>query len=184
MAAEYALQSLLAASLFVAAWIDTKIQLIPNRLTYPLILLGIFGNLALSIFTNGSITIAVGIQESLAGAAVCFGVMLILFLSNATGGGDVKLATAIGAFLGPQDGIMAIAWCHVVAGVFAILWMIVGVNLLRMIRGSRTYIASCMIAGGLVPVECDLRSVGQKRIPMAAFFTIGVVITQLGYRLW
>ncbi len=43
--------------------------------------------------------------------------MLCMFLAGATGGGDVKLATALGAFLGPEIGLSAIAWCHVLAGV-------------------------------------------------------------------
>jgi len=182
--AERLLFAAFVTALIVATWIDTKTRLIPNRLTYPLVVLGIVGNLLISLFASGELAFAVGVQQSLTGAAACFGIMLLLFLSNATGGGDVKLATAIGAFLGPEDAVTAIAWCHVVAGAFAIGWMIVGINLVRMIRNSRNYFASCMIAGGLVPVDCDLRSVGKKRIPMAAFFTIGVVITQLGYRLW
>jgi len=173
-----------AAALLIASWIDTRTRLIPNRLTYPLFIFGISGNLIISLLGNDTTAGAVGIQESLTGASICFGLMLLLFVSNATGGGDLKLATAIGAFLGPQAGLMAIAWCHVLAGAFVLAWLLSQLDLLRLTQNLRHYFFACLVAGRIKPVRCDLSSVGQKRIPMAAFFTLGVVMTVLGYRLW
>ncbi len=174
----------LAAALLAASWIDSKTRLIPNRLTYPLVLFGVSGNLLMSLVASDKMAGGAGIEQSLTGAAVCFGLMLLLFLSNATGGGDVKLATAIGAFLGPQNGLMTIAWCHVLAGTFVLLWMLSRVNVLQSLRSSSHYVKACLYVGKLLPISCDLSSVGQKRIPMAAFFTLGVLVTLLGYRLW
>lgn len=183
-AAGWLMGTCLAVTLLVASWIDTKTRLIPNRLTYPLVLFGIAGNLIMSLLGSDELAGVVGVDESLKGFGLCFALMLLLFLLNATGGGDVKLATAIGAFLGPQAGLMAIAWCHVLAGIFVLVWMLSRLDLLRLLRNSRHYLLACFFAGRLMPIAWDLSSVGKKRIPMAAFFTLGVLITQLGYRLW
>lgn len=174
----------LAAGLLVASWIDTRTRLIPNRLTYPLILVGITCNLVASLFVSERAIGIVGIGESLTGAVLCFGVMLLLFMSNATGGGDVKLATAIGAFLGPQAGLTAIAWCHICAGVFIVLWLLCRLPVSRMICGVWAYSKSCLVCGSLQPVAWDFGSVSNQRIPMAAFFALGTFLTQLGWRLW
>ncbi len=118
------------------------------------------------------------------GEIACFSLMLLLFLSNATGGGDVKLATAIGAFLGPQAGMMSIAWCHLLAGVVALLWLISRLDFRRrLILNTRHYLWACAMTGKPLRIQ-SAASLGQMRIPMAAFFTLGVLVTQLGYRLW
>ncbi|MDZ4851942.1 MAG: A24 family peptidase [Pirellulaceae bacterium] len=174
----------LAVAMLTASWIDTKTRLIPNRLTYPLILFGVVGNLAMSLFVSDEIAGVVGIEESLKGTGLCFSLMLLLFLSNATGGGDVKLATAIGAFLGPQDGIMAIAWCHVLAGIFVLVWMLSRVRMLQGLRSAWAYGETCILSRRLQPIALNFGSVAHKRIPMAAFFALGVLLTTLGFRLW
>ena len=171
-------------ALLFATWIDTKTRLIPNRLTYPLVLFGIGSNLVVSLLVSDEVAGVVGFEESLKGAGLCFSLMLMLFLSNATGGGDVKLATAIGAFLGPQDGIMAIAWCHVLAGIVVLVWMLSRVRVLRGLRRAWAYGETCILSRRLQPVALNFSSVANKRIPMAAFFALGVLVTQLGFRLW
>jgi len=174
----------LAVALLVASWIDTKTRLIPNRLTYPLVLFGIGGNLAMSVFVNDDVAGVIGIEESLKGTAFCFSLMLLLFLSNATGGGDVKLATAIGAFLGPEAGIQAIAWCHLLAGVFVLIWMLSRIHFTQVKRTTWAYAKACFFMGRVQPIALNFGSVAHKRIPMAAFFALGVLVTQLGFRLW
>ena len=182
--AGYILLTYLSGVLLVASWIDTKTRLIPNRLTYPLVLFGIGGNLAMSVFVNDEVAGVVGIEESLKGTAFCFSLMLLLFLSNATGGGDVKLATAIGAFLGPEAGIQAIAWCHLLAGVFVLIWMLSRIHFTQVKRTTWAYAKACFFMGRLQPIALNFGSVAHKRIPMAAFFALGVLVTQLGFRLW
>ncbi len=173
-----------AIALLVAAWIDTKSRLIPNRLTYPLVLCGIGVNLAMSILVSDEVAGVVGIEESVKGAAICFSLMLLLFLSNATGGGDVKLATAIGAFMGPEAGIQAIAWCHMLAGVCVLIWMLSRVRFMQASQATWAYFKTCFFLGRPQPFALTTGSVAHKRIPMAAFFALGVLVTELGFRLW
>lgn len=178
------LQGGFVLALLVASWVDTKTRLIPNRLTYPWILCAVAINLFASLLGAEETAGLVGVWESLKGLGLCFALMLLLFLSNATGGGDVKLAAAIGAVMGPQDGLMSIAWCHILAGAMAIVWALTRLNFRTVLRQSRSYLSACWAVRGILPVAFDLRSLGRKRIPMAAFFALGVLLTQIGLRLW
>lgn len=178
------MQACFALALLVASWIDTKTRLIPNRLTYPLLLIGLVGNALVSMLGVDRSWNAIGIEESLQGAGVCFALMLFLFFIGSTGGGDVKLAAAIGAFLGPQAGLTSIAWCHILAGAVAILWAVGQLNYFCIVNRLRRYTIDCWVAQRLLPFSGDFGSLGKKRIPMAAFFALGVLITQLGFRLW
>lgn len=86
--------SAIAALLIVstAAFWDFRQHRIPNWLTLSAIPAGIVCNTVM-----GGLA---GLQMSLAGFAVGFGILLILFVTGGGGGGDVKLMGALGAWLG------------------------------------------------------------------------------------
>ncbi len=109
--------------------------------------------------------------------------MLCMFLAGATGGGDVKLATALGAFLGPEIGLSAIAWCHVLAGLYAVVWILCKVRWTKAIVHLGQYLSACWVAQRLISVRFD-RRVAEQRLPMAAFFGLGVCVALAGFRLW
>jgi prepilin peptidase CpaA len=76
-----------------AAWWDVRERRIPNALT----VVGLVVALALRAPLGlGSVWMG------LAGAGIALGLSLVFFLAGGMGGGDVKLLTAVGAFLGPQ----------------------------------------------------------------------------------
>ena len=89
-----------------AAWTDAAARLIPNRITYPAILLGLgIAGLASALLAMGYETPAFwlgspGIRESLLGFSVCAVIGIISLLTRGLGGGDVKLLGALGALLG------------------------------------------------------------------------------------
>ncbi len=87
-----------ACALLVVTFIDLDHQIIPNRITYPGIPLGIAASLILPRIT---------LRDSLLGIAVGAGVLLAVALlfewirkKEGMGFGDVKLLAMIGAFLG------------------------------------------------------------------------------------
>lgn len=88
----------MSLTLVAVFFIDLEHQIIPNKLTYPGVLVG----LATSIFSSH-----LPWHQSLLGAAVGAGVFIgvavlghYMFKKESMGGGDVKLAAMLGAFLG------------------------------------------------------------------------------------
>lgn len=92
--------------LLLLAEIDWKMQLLPDILTYPLLLLG----LVFSMFAGQW----VGIGESVIGAFVGYFLPIIVSLffvwkkSDAFGGGDIKVLSAIGAWIGFEGLLYAV----------------------------------------------------------------------------
>ena len=89
---------ILSSALIIIAFIDLNEQIVPDVISLPGIAIGfiisffvpyiLFINSALGVFVGGGIILIIG----LAGSAI--------FKKEAMGGGDVKLAAMIGAFLG------------------------------------------------------------------------------------
>lgn len=97
----------------VAAWTDTRRGIIPNRLTVAMLGLGVVANVvrgALVGAAGGRLWVlesgawwrgaADGAAWALAGFAVAFGVMFVLWVFGTCGGGDVKLLAGVGAWVG------------------------------------------------------------------------------------
>jgi len=90
-----------------AAWLDVATRRIPNVLTYPAILLGLFLNLGAPFLLRwlGADTALTWLGgphplDAGFGFAVAAGIGIVSFLCRGLGGGDVKLLGAMGALLG------------------------------------------------------------------------------------
>jgi len=83
----------------IAAVSDLRFQRIPNKLTYPAALVGVVLHCAVGI-VNENETLLSGLKESLLGLALGFGVLFLGYMFGGIGGGDVKLAAALGAMVG------------------------------------------------------------------------------------
>lgn len=97
---EFFALAFLASALIVIFFIDWEFQIIPDMITLPGIALG----LAWSFTPDG-----IGIVKSLIGLAVGGGALYLiallgdwLFKKESMGGGDIKMAAMLGAFLGWQ----------------------------------------------------------------------------------
>jgi prepilin peptidase CpaA len=90
---EWVAGSAIIAVAVAAAWFDVKERRIPNALTVTA-LRGRSGSRPPAGGRRGG-------ASSLAGAGICLLLSLPFFLVRGLGGGDVKLLTAFGAFLGP-----------------------------------------------------------------------------------
>ncbi len=102
----------LSAVALAAIWFDVREQRLPNALTV--------GALVMALLLRVPDGLA-GLGGGLAGAGIGFALALPFFLTGGLGGGDVKLLTAVGAFLGPQRIWFALLVMALVGGVMAML---------------------------------------------------------------
>jgi leader peptidase (prepilin peptidase)/N-methyltransferase len=131
--------ALLAFLLLVAVWTDVEHRIIPNAVTYPGIALGL---LCSALVGDGHSAFL----ASCGTAAVLLGV--VLGSRGGMGGGDVKLAAMIGAFLGGAAAIVALC-CAVALGAAAGLVLIA----LRLRNGKQTIpFGPALAAGALIAV--------------------------------
>lgn len=101
--------------LIPAAFIDLDHGIIPDRLTYPGIIIG----LLLSPFTAG-------FTSSLLGALFFGGILLLaaLISRGGMGGGDIKLAAAIGAFTGWPGALLAFLLSSLLGGAWGLILLL------------------------------------------------------------
>ena len=85
----------------IAAYTDTKMWKIPNKLTLPFFALGWVYQIAFWGLP--------GLQDGLSAFAVGFGTYLLLFMVAGGGGGDVKLVGALSVWLGLKLTVMMMA---------------------------------------------------------------------------
>jgi prepilin peptidase CpaA len=109
----WVLAALLAA---VAGWMDWRSRRIPNWLTMSGVIVGIGAN-SLAWGWRGT-------KDALLGAGLGLALLLPLVLIRSLGGGDWKLAGAVGAFMGPQHLISALIFSALVAGFMAVVLII------------------------------------------------------------
>ena len=109
-----------ALTLIVAALLsDFRLRRIPNAWTYP----GLLAGFGLSLLAGAAAVLA-----ALGGALVAGGLFLMLSLISrgGLGLGDVKLAAALGAFVGPQGAVDLVLVTAVAGGLLAWLWLATG----------------------------------------------------------
>jgi leader peptidase (prepilin peptidase)/N-methyltransferase len=110
-----AIYFIFACALVVVTFIDLDHQIIPNKITYPGIPLGVAASLVIP---------GVSVRDSLLGVAVGGGVLMVVALlfqwvrkKEGMGFGDVKLLAMIGAFLGWKAVLLTLVLASVVGTV-------------------------------------------------------------------
>ena len=119
---DYILLSLLLLSLYF----DLTKKKIPNFLTFPIMLWGLF----IHSFTGGF----AGFQFSLYGLLLGLGLFFIPFVLGGMGGGDVKLLGAIGALQGAQFVFRAALFTALCGGFLAVIYLIYHGRLLGLLK--------------------------------------------------
>ncbi|MEK3827546.1 A24 family peptidase [Paenibacillus sp. FSL K6-1558] len=99
--------------LLVAFVTDIRSMKIPNRLTLPVTAMGVLAHLAWGGWG--------GMWFSLAGFAVGFGMLFLMYVIGAVGAGDVKLFGGIGAWTGFTFGIHVIIYSILYAGLIGLV---------------------------------------------------------------
>lgn len=150
---------------------DVGTRRIPNFIT--------IGGLAVALVLRLSIGGVEALLSGLLGALLAFLFSFPLFMLKGMGGGDVKLLTAVGAFLGPFGTFVALLATALVGGVIAI-----AVSLQRRRLGSSlagTFLvmrglALKAITGGEVDAVPTLETQDAVTVPYGVAIAVGAVI--------
>jgi len=185
----------LVASLATAAVTDFRGRRIYNWTTYSAFLWAVLINIAATVLSTESVTLAdaltpahwvgpqwlgsVGIGQSLAGAALCFLITLFGYRLSGGGAGDVKLATAIGALLGVHNGVFAVAYSYIIAAVAIIAWSIYTNGPLALVKAASRTIGSFLGPLWPFPPTASDTKLMMQPIPLGPYFAIGTLLVAL-----
>lgn len=160
------------AVLGVATFTDLRSRRIPNWLVLPFLLAG----LALSTWMHGW----QGLGQSLGGALLGLVIYGVLFWMGGMGAGDVKLCAAIGAWVGPQQLILALVLTGMVGGVMVFCWAVFGGFLKELFTGASSLAFGWKEKGGVRDPEMVLANPLRRKMPYAPAIAIGTLISFFG----
>ena len=104
-----------AVAVVAGAAVDVVQKRIPNRITFPAMLL--------LLAIHGGFSGLPGLTDALLGLAGGFLIFLIPHLFRVLGAGDVKLMAAVGAGLGPTALLTVVLFTSVAGGVQSLAWL-------------------------------------------------------------
>ena len=116
--------------LAVATFTDLRSRRIPNWLVLPFMLAG----LVVSTFMGGWR----GLGHSFAGLGLGILIYGFLFWVGGMGAGDVKLAAAIGAWIGPDQLFIALVVTAMAGGVMILFWAAWAFGIKRLVNRSKS----------------------------------------------
>lgn len=127
----------LLLALLWAAIEDFKTRRIPNWLTFPLVASGVvFGAMGGAGHT---------LWSALLGLVCGFGIGLIPFVLGGRGGGDVKLLSGVGAWLGAWPVLLVFAAAAVFSMIIALAQATVQGRLMALLRGSAMLVGNTVL---------------------------------------
>jgi prepilin peptidase CpaA len=162
--AVWGLTILLAA---LAGWMDWRSRRIPNWLTVP----GLFVGVAANALVWGW----AGAKASLLGAGLGLLLLLPFVLIRSLGAGDWKLVGAVGAFLGPQSLITVLAITILVAGVMAVVLIVVKGRIRQTARNLSRMLAAILTLR-LPGPEVSLDNPRALKIPFGVAVAVSVTL--------
>jgi len=134
----------LLAGMLLAATIDASSRRIPNWLSLPMLVAGIVHS-----FLPGHLVTP---MQSVLGLLAGFGLTFILFAIDAMGGGDVKLLSAVGAWVGPET-VLVIFLVEAVVGMVIVLIQALHQGRIKVLARNTAVVAINLVHIGEVGVE-------------------------------
>lgn len=160
----------------IAAITDGRGRRIPNRLTYPAIIVG----LVLQSVAYGWH----GLLAGLLGGLLFGGIFLMFHLLRAMGAGDVKLATALGCILGPNDSWQVLFTTALAGGVLAIFVMIFTGRVIHTLRSTLGVVGFHASHGLRIHPVVNLDNPSAARMPYGLAFAAGTLYWAVFMHLW
>jgi prepilin peptidase CpaA len=122
----------------VALFYDAWVRKIPNVLTMPAFAAGLLFHFVNGYRLDGLSGAGRDLRFALAGFAVGFGIVLILFVVGGSGGGDVKFMGALGCWLGSWMTFQVLVLSAIYAGAMTIVIVGSKVFQLKRLGGDRS----------------------------------------------
>jgi len=157
------------AVLGIATFTDLRSRRIPNWLVLPFLLAG----LVVSVWAQGWH----GLGQSVGGALLGLVVYGVLFWMGGMGAGDVKLCAAIGAWVGPQQLILALVLTGMVGGVMVFCWAIFGGFVKELFTGASNLAFGWKGHGSVRDPEMAIANPLKRKMPYAPAIAIGTLIS-------
>ncbi len=155
--------------LAVATFTDLRSRRIPNWLVLPFLLAGV----VVSTWLYGWH----GLEQSLAGLALGGLIFGILAWMGGMGMGDVKLCAAIGAWVWPQQLVLALVITGMVGGIMAIGWAAVGGFLGELFTGTGDLLLGWKKRGLRGNPELTLSNPKARKMPYAPAIALGTLMS-------
>jgi prepilin peptidase CpaA len=169
----------------VAAVYDIRFRRIPNRLVFPALLAGFVVNAGFGGWAGGWSGFWAGLGHAGLGFAVAVAVYMPLYALHGMGGGDVKLAAALGAFVGWRLWVGILIFTGLIGGVLAVLLLIKSGRFRKTVRNT-VYILWEMVhmrAPHQRNRDLDIASPTAFTLPHGAVMALGT-LTLVGLRVF
>lgn len=124
----FAMSLVLSSMLVVITFIDLDHKIIPDKISYP----GMITGLVFSLLVGGAPSLLSAVIGLFAGGGIIY--LIVVLSKGGMGGGDVKLAAMLGAFLGWKLVLVNLFLSFFLGGIAATLL------LLRKLKGRKDYI--------------------------------------------
>jgi prepilin peptidase CpaA len=156
-------------TLAVATVTDLHRRIIPNWLVFPF--------LAAGLTVSGGLGGWHGIGQSLLGVGLGLLLFGVLFWMGGMGAGDVKLAAAIGAWVGPGQLFFALFATAIAGGVMALGWAIIAGFVPDLLAGSGNLIFGRRKEDRGTTDELKLSNPKARKMPYAPAIAIGTLLS-------
>lgn len=168
---------LVALLVLVAGIYDIRVRRIPNWLVLPALLAGF----ALNTFLYG----LAGLRYAALGFGLAVLIYMPLYMLRGMGAGDVKLAAALGAFVGWRNWLLIFLLTGAVGGVLALLLMALHKRFRKTLRNTAYIIWEMMRlrAPHLRSEELDVGSPRAYTLPHGAVIALAT-LTLVGIRVF
>ncbi|GGH13247.1 A24 family peptidase [Paenibacillus segetis] len=152
--------------LSVAFITDMRSMKIPNFVT--------MGGMILGILFHTMMDGSSGLVFALQGAGTGFGLMLILYLLGAVGGGDVKLFGGVGAWCGIGLTLSTMMYSIFAAGCIGLIILIWRRDLFNRLRGVLSSLLGSIVLKSLVPIQANAK--GHLQFPFMLAVLPGAIM--------
>jgi prepilin peptidase CpaA len=158
------------------AFTDVRSARIPNKLTY--------SSIVAAILLRSVLMGLPGVKSCGLGILVAGGCFTLLFVIRAMGGGDLKMMTAIGAWVGGDHILTVIIAIGLAGGLLAIASAMLGRNTIQTVRNT-VRLTAYRFTSGLQPhPEMNVQAPGSRRIPFGLAIAAGTLFCVANVAWW